>query len=109
MLTLHRRLHSLLVIVGAYAALALLMVTAPQNALGFWPGLLAGVIAVTLWRDLRTPPTAQQTQRRLRIAGTALAVCFVLMLIPQRDVMPGAPLGLLVAVVGGLMLDRRSN
>ncbi len=109
MLILNRRLQSLLVVVGAYALLVMLMVTAPQNALGFWPGLLAGVIAVTLWRDQRTPPTAQQTRRRLRIAGTALAVCFVLMLIPQRDVVPGAPLGLLVALVGGLWLDRRSN
>lgn len=108
MLTLHRRLQSLLIVLAAYGGLVLLMVTAPQNALGFWPGLLAGVIAVTLWRDLRRPPTAQQTQRRLRIAGTALAVVFVLMLIPQRDLVPGAPLGLLVAVVGGLLLDRRS-
>ena len=63
---LHRRLHSLLVVVAAYALLVMLMVTAPQNALGFYPGLLAGVIAVTLWRDLRKPPTAQQAQRRLR-------------------------------------------
>lgn len=108
MLTLHHQLQSLLIVVAAYALLVLLMVTAPQNALGFYPGLLAGVIAVTLRRDLRKPPTAQQTQRRLRIAGTALAVCFVLMLIPQRDVVPGAPLGLLVAVVAGLWLDRRS-
>lgn len=109
MFTLHHRLQSLLIVVGAYAALVPLMVTAPQNALGFYPGLLAGVIAVTLWRDLRRPPTSQQTPGRLRIAGTALAVVFVLTLIPQRDVVPGAPLGLLVAVVAGLMLDRRSN
>lgn len=106
MLTLHRRLQSLLIVVVAYAALVLLMVTAPQNALGFYPGLLAGVIAVTLWRDLRTPPTPQQTQRRLSLASVLFAVGLALVLI-QRDIPVGAPFGLLVAWMGALLLDWR--
>lgn len=108
MLTLNRRLQSLLIVLAAYCGLVLLMVTAPQNALGFYPGLLAGVIAVTLWRDLRTPPTAQQTRHRLRVAGSLLVLGLTLVLTPQRDIpIAAAPLGVLVAITGALILDRR--
>ena len=105
--TLDRRLQSLLIVLAAYIALVGLMITAPQNALGFWPGLLAGVIACVLWRDLRTPPTRAQTRRRLWVASAGLVVGLVLVLIPQRDIPIGAPFGLVVAWFGALLLDRR--
>ena len=106
---LDRRLQSLLVGLTAYGLLLLLMVTAPQNALGFWPGILAGTIACVLWRGLRTPPTPQQTRRRLQVASVALTLGLALMLIPQRDIPVGAPFGLLVAWAGALILDRRER
>lgn len=80
---------------------------ASQNALGFWPGPLVGVIACILWRSFWTPPTLDQTQRRIRVSLTTLAVWFAPALVPQRDVpMAGASLGILVAWVGALALDR---
>lgn len=106
---LNRHLPSLVVVLTAYLLLIMLMITAPQNALGFWPGVLAGVIACTLWRGLRTPPTPAQTRRRLQLAGVGLAVGLALVLIPQRDIPIGAPFGLLVAWVGAVFLDRRER
>lgn len=100
---------SLAIVVGAYAALAVLLATAPQNALGFWPGLLVGVIACTVWRSFRTPPPPGQTRRRLQLAGVGLAVGLALVLIPQRDIPVAAPFGLLVAWAGALFLDRRER
>ncbi|WP_233842301.1 hypothetical protein [Dyella sp. 2HG41-7] len=108
MLTLDRRIQSLLVVLTAYSLLIGLMITAPQNALGFWPGLLAGVIGCVLWRDLRTPPTLQQTRHRLRVAGSLLVLGLTLVLAPQRDIpIAAAPLGVLMAITGALILDRR--
>jgi hypothetical protein len=99
---------TIVVCVLAYGALAVLLATAPQNALGFWPGLFAGIIGCTLWRTFRTPPTCAQTQRRLRIAGPLLVVWFALALVPQRDIpVAGAPLGLLTAWTLTLVLDQR--
>lgn len=107
--TVDRRLPSLLVVLTAYALLVTLMATAPQNALGFWPGVLAGVIACTLWRGLRTPPTSAQTRRRLQVASVGLGLGLLLVLIPQRDIPLGGPFGMWVAWFGSLWLDRRST
>ena len=93
----------LVIVAGAFVLLAILLATAPQNALGFWPGVLAGVIACTLWRSFRTPPTHEQTRRRLQLASVGLAVGLALVLIPQRDIPLGAPFGLLVAWAGALI------
>lgn len=100
---------SLAIVVGAYLVLTVLLATAPQNALGFWPGVLVGVIACTLWRSFRTPPTPAQTWRRLQLASVGLAVGFALVLIPQRDIPLAAPFGLLVAWSGAVFLDRRER
>ena len=99
-MTLDQRMPSLLVVLTAYVLLLALVVTAPQNVLGFYPGVLAGVIACTLWRGLRTPPTPTQTRRRLQMASVGLVVGLVLVLIPQRDIPVGAPFGILLAWFG---------
>lgn len=106
---LDRRLPSLLVVLTAYLLLIMLMMTAPQNALGFWPGVLVGTIACVLWLGLRTPPTPAQTRRRLQVASVALALGLALVLLPQRDIPVAAPFGLLVAWAGALILDRRES
>ena len=102
-------LESLALVAGASVALAILLATAPQNALGFWPGLLASVIACTFWRAFRKLPTPEQTRRRLQLAGVGLAVGLVLVLIPQRDIPIGAPFGIMVVWAGALLLDRRER
>lgn len=108
MLTLRSPFPSLAVCVVAFGALALLLATAPQNALGFWPGLLAGIVGCTIWQTFRQPPTRAQTQRRLRIAGPLLIVWFALALVPQRDIpVAAAPLGLFLAWTLTLVFDQR--
>lgn len=102
-------LESLALVAGASVALAVLLATAPQNALGFWPGVLLGVIACTFWRAYRTLPTSAQTRRRLQLAGVGLAVGLALVLIPQRDIPIGAPFGIMVAWAGALLVDRRER
>lgn len=98
---------ALIVCILAYGALAVLLATAPQNALGFWPGLFAGIIGCMIWRTLRTPPTPAQTQKRLRIAGPFLVLWLALALLPQRDIpIATAPLGLLMAWTLTLVWDQ---
>lgn len=107
MLTLRRPFPTILTVVVAYGLLAMLLATAPQNAFGFWPGFLAGVILAAIWRAVRTPPNAAQTQLRLWRVGGVLAVFVTLAFISQRDLpVAVAPLGLLVAWTGALALDR---
>lgn len=108
MLTVRSPFPAIVVCVVAYGALAVLLATAPQHALGFWPGLFAGIIGCAIWRTLRTPPTPVQTRHRLRIAGPLLVVWFALALVPQRDIpIAAAPLGLLTAWTLALVLDQR--
>ena len=99
---------SFIVVVVAYGLLVLLLVTAPQNVLGFWPGLMAGIIGCAAWRTFRTQsPTLVQARRRVRIAWAFLVAGFALAMSPQRDIPTAAPFGVLVALTVTLALDRR--
>lgn len=86
-----------------YVALAGLIASNPEGAFGFWPGVQAG----GLWHVYRrTSPTIAQDRRRVWIAGVFLAMGFVLVMIPQRDIPTGAPFGALVTLTGALALGR---
>lgn len=98
---------SFIVVVVAFGLLAVLIATAPQNLLGFWPGLLVGIIGCTGWRMLRPLPTLNQARRRVWIAGMFVVAGLALALSSQRDIPTAAPFGVLVALTLTFALDRR--
>lgn len=98
---------SFIVVVAAFGLWALLVATAPQNVLGFWPGLMLGIIGCTGWRMLRPLPTLRQARRRVWLAGSVMVAGLALALSPQRDIPTAGPFGVLVALTATFALDRR--
>jgi len=97
---------SFMVAIVAFGILAVLLATAPQNALGFWPGIMVGMIACTAWRTFRTQPSFIQAKRRARVASVFLLAGLALALSHQRDIPTAAPFGILVALAVSLAWDR---